>query len=202
MSLQKIKQLRSERISAITTLEQKAERLDNDTTLTNNYKREENARIKEEIQLVKNEYDTPINELIESGKKEAISNFNNAEYSGIKDEDAPIEVLKELRNQKQTSLLVKKHGGKSPANTRAELHAKANDLVSSNSPEAPAYIDAMKELGIVGIENLEQEYKDQNLNGLQKQYKDEITSYEQQGTEFNHEVNGDPFARILEKYNK
>jgi len=193
MSLAKIKQLRSERSSKLGELEQQRQKLANDRTLSNIYKVEKDNEVKIKIQAVKTEYDSQISELIDQTENKLLQGFHNAEYEGLKGEQATIELLKEMRNQKKTDQLVELYRGKDETQFRDFLHGEAERLIGVNSPEAKAYLDAMKLLGVSDIDGLENKYKQQNQNDLQKSYQDDLALIKEQKDGFRFDVFGDPF---------
>src|SRR5690625_660514 len=200
MRLNKIKQLREERINKIKALEQDQEKINKSEVYSNQHKSNTQTESNNTIKAIENEYGSKINELTEQRETELIQGFNNAEYSAMDDKQATLELLKEMRNQRQTDNLIKQHEGKNHANLRNELYTKAKELVKFNSPEAMAYINAMKSLGAVGSDDLEQEYKANNMNDLQKAYQSDLKALNDHKAEFHTEVNGDPFDNIMSKY--
>lgn len=200
MSISKIEQLRKERLDKINALKQQQEKIKADETLNAKYKSDMKMELDAQIKAVKQEYEPQINELIEQRETELRKGFNHAEYSGMDDKQVTIELLKEMRNQRLTDNLIKQYQGKNVTSLRNELSNQLKDLVRVNSPEAMAYINAMKSLGAVGFDELEQQYKENNMNDLQKAYKSDLNLIEQQKEQFNTEVNGDPFANKLAKY--
>lgn len=200
MSMSRIKQLRKERINKINTLKQQQEKIDNNDMYSHQHKSNTLNQTNINIEAIENEYVPQINQLLEERKTELLKGFNNAEYAGMDDKRATTELLKEIRNQRETDNLIRQYEGKDLSSFRSELYTKTKELVRTNSPTTTAYINAMKSLGAVGYDELEQEYKANNMNDLQRAYKSDLTALEEQEQEFHVEVNGDPFANIMEKY--
>lgn len=200
MALAKIKQLRNERLSKINSLKQQKEKIKADQTLADTYKSEMQTKLDADIKATNQEYEPQINELIQQREMELRTGFNSAEYQGMDDKQAMVELLKEMRNQRLTDSLIRQYEGKDMASLRNDLSKQVNDLIQVNSPETGAYINAMKSLGAVGFEDLERQYKENNMNDLQKAYQSDLNLIEEQKQEFHTEVNGDPFENILAKY--
>lgn len=200
MPLAKIKRLRQERINKINALKEGQKKIDSSDMYSNQHKSNTQTETNKAIKAIEKEYGPQINELIDQRETELLKGFNNAEYSGMDDKQATIALLKEMRNQKQTDNLIKQYEGKNHATLRSELGTKTKELVKVNSPETTAYINAMKSLGAIGFDDLEQEYKANNMNDLQKAYQSDLNIIEEQKQEFATEVSGDPFANAMEKY--
>lgn len=199
MSLAKIKNLRKERTRKIELLKQQQEQLKNDDMYSDEYKLQKNNEIRKSLQSIRNEYDTQINDLIKQEENRLLQGFHNAEYEDLKGEKATVELLKEMRNQQQAEHLISKYKGTDPKQVESVLYSEAKRLVSINSPQAPAYINAFKQLGVSGAESLEQEYKDKNLNDLQRSYKSDLDLIRQQKKEFEVEIaeENDPLKGAL-----
>lgn len=192
-----INNLRKERASKIEALENKLQSINNNSMYSDSHKNEQAGLIKSDIQAIKNEYEPKINELIETYEHELIRGYNQAEYKGLEGNAATIELLKELRVQREYSKLIEMYRGNVQ---KDELRSKAFDMVEANSPLAKAYFDAMKTLNVFGYHDLEEEYNNSNMNDLQKEYKGNINELEEIKQAYNKEVNGDPFENVLLKY--
>lgn len=188
MSIEKIRQMRKERLTKVNPLKEKQEQIKNSPDFSDLYKHEQGQEIKEQLHDIDSYYQREIHGLIDSLEKDATSGFHNAAYLGLDEKTATVELLKEIRNQKQTEQLLIQY-----ANNEESLLEKATQLIGVNAPESVAYIDALKSLGSWAGNELEKKYKEANLNDLQRAYKVELDTIKKQRSEFNFEVKGDPF---------
>lgn len=201
MSISKIKGLRNERKNKVESLKKKIESLQNNDMYSDQYKLEQKNKIESELNDVKGKYDAEIMNMIDEKEGELLKGYHQAEYSGLSEEQTMTELLKEMRNQQQAQHLIKNYEGADGSTLRNELLGKAQKMIEENSPHAMAYINAAKSLGVVGVDQLEQEYKNNNLNDLQKAYKSDLDALREQREEFKLESEGDPFERALARYN-
>lgn len=195
MTITKIEGLRRERKNKVATLEQRQRNLENDETLADKYRAEEIRTAQLQLKAVKEEYDPQITELIDQREAELYEGYHNAEYTGMTEAQVNLELLKEMRGTKETEILVKQYG-----NNQNELLKVTNELLEVNSPSASNHINALKTLGNFRGDMLEKRFKEQNLNDLQKAYKNDINFVQNQREEFRFERDGDPFSKILAKY--
>lgn len=200
MSIAKIKQLRSERIKQIEFYRNEIEKIKNDNRLSNEYKRKAINEHENNLNAARQSYDEQINELIQKGKSELKRKISNAEFEGVSNENLMRKLLIENRNRDITARAMDQYRGR-----ENELYKIVQSEVENLSPTAPGYINAYLRLiddPILksSVEQMEQEYKNNTMNVLQKEYTQELQQYVQQEQEYSEETGNEAFEQILTKY--
>lgn len=171
MSIAKIQQLRKERKNKVTEIKSALDKIANDEKYSGEYKMQQSAQLNREMQRINQEYDIEITNLLQQTKNETERNFYNAEFDGMNEGEATKALLREMRAKEEAEVLARSY---KDGDKRNALYSMAEGLVNVNSPQALAYIKAMKTLGVTGAESLENQYKEQNYNEKQKLYKSEL----------------------------
>lgn len=200
MSIAKIKQLRSERMKQIDFYRNEIEKIKNDNRLSNEYKRKAINEHENNLNAARQSYDEQINELIQKGKSELKRKISNAEFEGVSNENLMRKLLIENRNRDITARAMDQYRGR-----ENELYKIVQSEVENLSPTAPGYINAYLRLiddPILksSVEQMEQEYKNNTMNVLQKEYTQELQQYVQQEQEYSEETGNEAFEQILTKY--
>lgn len=173
MTIEQIRQLRKERKNQVESLKSQINSLDHDDRYSPAYKMEQKSELTNRLTEIRQRFDNQIDEIITNLRNDLVSRFDQAEYKELKPEEAIKELLLELKSQEEASYLAKVYQDKHEA-----LLFETEKLVNVNSPKALAYIKAMKKLGAVGATGLEQQYKKQNLNSLQKAIQSDLNVLE------------------------
>lgn len=197
MSIERIEQLRKERKGQVKAIKSKINKIKDDEKYSPEYKMQQEAELKRELESVRQNYDSQITELINNSINESERNFYNAEFDGMKEVESTQALIKEMRDQEEAELIAKRF-----KDNHKGLYDESEKLVSVNSPKAIAHIKALKKLGAIGAESLEKQYKEQNLNDKQKMYKEELDKLEEQRKLYEVEKteDNDPFkAALMEK---
>lgn len=179
MSIVKITQLRNERVAKVKGLLAQLDQLKGDTMYSDEYKNQKEQELKAELRAVRQTYDPQITELINSKELELTRGFYGAEFEGLTEKQAMAEVLKELRSQgkaKELTLAYKERP--------ESLLAEAEKAVRANLPTAAAYLKAGKELGIMGMIELEDIYTENNMNDMQRAYQNDLRALEEEKKEY------------------
>lgn len=182
-----IKRLRAERSSKINALKSEMDIITSSDKYSQEYKNQISRERKDEIIAIQSEYDSQINEQITTHLTRLKGEFSKAEYEGLSDGEATKALLREMRNQQETQALIARYKDLTDAGMNEALQTEAHAKVQTNAADAPAYINAMKQLNIIGADEYEQTYKSNNLNKLQKSIQNDINQIEEQKREWQSE---------------
>lgn len=176
MSIQKIEQLREERKKFMAKYQADLKRVKDDNRISESYRKEQMDQIKANLNEVKFGHEKKIRELIEEGKNESLKKVEQAELEPLSEKELLAKLIIDNRNRDKAARLAEEH-----ADNPEPLLSEARKALSRNSPETPAYVEAIREVckndPLRGIQakEIDEEYQFANLNSAQR---DHYRSYE------------------------
>ena len=194
MSIAKIEQLRKERKHYMEKYTKELEAVKKDDRLSESYRKQKINEITENLNDVKFGYDRKIKELIKEGKDQSLKKADKAEFEGLNEKQLLTKLIMENRNRDKAAELVERY-----ADDIDLLLDEARKALDKNSYEVPAYISALRKLSKsdplrnFDIDQIEQAYKENNLNGIQKDYYKDYESYVAQEQAYNQETERERF---------
>lgn len=198
MSIAEIKKLREERKHFIEKYTKELESVRKDTRISESYREEKVLGLLNNLEDVKRGHDQRIRELIKKGKDESLRKIEMAEFEGLNEKQLLTKLIVENRNRDKAAVLEELYKG--DINT---LLSEATKAVSANSHDVPAYIQALQKLSKdepmlrFDIDRIEQTYKQNNLNALQKDYYKDYEAYVSQEKEYTQEIAREQFIDAL-----
>lgn len=194
MSIQKIKQLREERKHFMEKYTAELESVKKDDRISESYREQKIEEITANLNDVKHGHDQKIKELIQAGKNESLTKAEKAEFEALNEKELLTKLILENRNRDKAAALEKRY-----ADDVDSLLAEARKALAKNAPDVPAYAQALRNLSQgnpmrhIDIDQIEQAYKTNNLNPLQKDYYRDYEAYAAQEQAYNQETERERF---------
>lgn len=194
MSIAEIKKLREERKHFIEKYTKELESVRKDTRISESYREEKVLGLLNNLEDVKRGHDQRIRELIKKGKDESLRKVEMAEFEGLNEKQLLTKLIVENRNRDKAAVLEELYKG--DINT---LLSEATKALNVNSQDVPAYVQALQRLSknepiyYFDIDRIEQTYKQNNLNALQKDYYKDYEAYVSQEKEYTQEIAQEQF---------
>lgn len=194
MSITEIKKLREERKHFIEKYTKDLESVRRDTRISESYREEKVLGLLNNLDDVKRGHDQRIRELIKKGKEESLRKVEMAEFEGLNEKQLLTKLIVENRNRDKAAVLEELYKG--DINT---LLSEATKALNVNSQDVPAYVQALQRLSknepiyYFDIDRIEQTYKQNNLNALQKDYYKDYEAYVSQEKEYTQEIAQEQF---------
>lgn len=196
----KIKELREKRLEFLEGYEKKLAEIEKDPKISEQYRQEQMTNLKSELHQKKVDYENRIEELIESGKQEQLEQMQEAEFNGMNEKELLKIMIIESRHKDLTNALMHRY-----KNDVSQLTSETRVKVQKNETEAPAYINALKQLAdhptvYFTVDELEQTYKHNNLNKKQKEHLKLYNEIIEQEEAYKEDKANEAFRNILHKY--
>lgn len=198
MSIQKIEQLREERKRFMEKYTTELESVKKDDRISESYREQKIEEITANLNDVKHGHDQKIKELIQAGKNESLTKAEKAEFEALNEKELLTKLILENRNRDKAAALEKRY-----ADDVDSLLAEARKALAKNAPDVPAYAQALRNLSQgdpmrhIDIDRIEQTYKTNNLNPLQKDYYRDYEAYAAQEQAYNQETERERFMDAL-----
>lgn len=198
MSIQKIEQLREERKRFMEKYTAELESVKKDDRISESYRKQKIEEITANLNDVKHGHDQKIKELIQAGKNESLTKAEKAEFEVLNEKELLTKLILENRNRDKAEALEKRY-----AEDVDSLLAEARKALAKNAPDVPAYVQALRNLSQgnpmrhIDIDQIEQAYKTNNLNPLQKDYYRDYEAYAAQEQAYNQETERERFMDAL-----
>lgn len=198
MSIQKIEQLREERKRFMEKYQKELESVKKDDRISESYREQKIEEITANLNDVKHGHDQKIKELIQTGKNESLTKAEKAEFEALNEKELLTKLILENRNRDKAAALEKRY-----ADDVDSLLSEARKALAKNAPDVPAYAQALRNLSQgdpmrhIDIDRIEQTYKTNNLNPLQKDYYRDYEAYAAQEQAYNQETERERFMDAL-----
>lgn len=198
MSIQKIEQLREERKRFMEKYTAELESVKKDDRISESYRKQKIEEITANLNDVKYAHDQKIKELIQAGKNESLTKAEKAEFEVLNEKELLTKLILENRNRDKAEALEKRY-----AEDVDSLLAEARKALDNNAQDVPAYVQALRNLSQgdpmrhIDIDQIEQAYKTNNLNPLQKDYYRDYEAYAAQEQAYNQETERERFMDAL-----
>lgn len=198
MSIQKIEQLREERKRFMEKYTAELESVKKDDRISESYREQKIEEITANLNDVKHAHDQKIKELIQAGKNESLTKAEKAEFEVLNEKELLTKLILENRNRDKAEALEKRY-----AEDVDSLLAEARKALDNNAQDVPAYVQALRNLSQgdpmrhIDIDQIEQAYKTNNLNPLQKDYYRDYEAYAAQEQAYNQETERERFMDAL-----
>lgn len=193
MSIQKIKQLREERKHFMEKYTAELESVKKDDRISESYRKQKIEEITANLNDVKHGHDQKIKELIQAGKNESLTKAEKAEFEALNEKELLTKLILENRNRDKAAALVERY-----ADDPDTLLSEAQKALNKNALDVPAYVQALRmsqgnPMRHIDIDRIEQTYKTNNLNPLQKDYYRDYEAYAAQEQAYNQETERERF---------
>jgi hexokinase len=179
-----IQKKRQERNQQIKALKDQIEKLEKDTMYAPDYKSQKLREFRNQIQQVKNQFDSEIPVLIKQSKNQVLKDIDQAQYS-LTPEEVNKQLLMEMRNQTLAENFYSQWKG---AGAGEDFVKEAEQAIENNFSNAGAYVAALKRLGHEKANQLEQQHKINTRTPLQKMHYEALAAIEGEETSYKIDV--------------